>query len=77
MLYLYIVDDYITSLCNVTHTYISYMMSWKHRETPAVLCQKTQQTNAKLQVVVYQEKSHTIHVWYSYLHLVDCCGKCR
>ena len=25
----------------------------------------------------YHSLAHTIHVWYIYLHLVDCYGKCR
>jgi len=30
---------------------------------------KKQQTNEQLQVVVYQEKSHIIHVWYVFIYM--------
>ena len=38
---------------------------------------RTQRTFPKVVIEPTQSNTHTIHVWYIYLHLVDFYGKCR
>ena len=50
------------------HTYHTWCL-WNTVKHLQFFVRKTQQTNEKLQVVVYQEKSYTIHVWYLFIYI--------
>ena len=45
-------------------------------ETPHLLLHKPHKVGPNYRYKWSYKLSHTIHVWYSYLHLVDFYGKC-